>query len=452
MMGVLQSKLEEESNWHTELQSLVLNSVPAQEVYRLVSDFTSIAKPHSARLAERGFVPIPNCIIQGNKPIDIGYQYSYVNLGLYDLPNRPNDVAWSLPLSQQRLEVDADKLVVARQQLHGLLEQTDLPFSSATKVVNMVDSAYGQPRYIRPLVQSFDQLLVLPRLRYGSKIYCKYTGKQKTGGRNKSYEDAPYYLQTQDRRMCYNPKTKSKFEKMQRPIFELDTTEQDEFEYRSKKGKKIIVQLCRWNDLLLRGTRQHPMDDMPFDLVAVKQTDKITGKSLFQRPLFIAIFGQQRHQHSTKQTRQDYLHRYDIEPFFRFSKQQLLLNKYQSPDVQHFDAWVQTCSLAHCLLYLIADQSPINVPKWQQYLPQVKQAIEQMKKQNEPAAKKSPAITRKGAEVLFSTLDWTEFAPQESKNGRGRQKGTRFHPRTKQSPRRKLKKKLPKIEKTTDSS
>lgn len=109
------------------------------------------------------------------------------------------------------------------------------------------------------------------------------------------------------------------------------------------------------------------------------------------------------------------MHRYDIESFFRFSKQQLLLHKYQSPDVQHLDAWVQACSLAHCLLYLLADQSPINVPKWQQYLPEVKQAIEQMKKQNEPASKKSPAITRKGADSLLSTLEWTEFAPQESK-------------------------------------
>jgi len=46
-------------------------------------------------------------------------------------------------------------------------------------------------------------------------------------------------------------------------------------------------------------------------------------------------------------------------------------------------------------------------------------------------------LTRKGAKTLFSTFDLTPFAPQKSKNGKGRKKGDAQTKRDKHKPRRK---------------
>ena len=423
----LQLNDEEALNFKSGLREIFFDYVPKLEEYKLSSDFTTIRKPESRTLPHRGFVHIPNTRIYGNQPIDIGYYVSCVNLSLYDAEHPE---AWSIPLDNQRVEVNADKLAVAVEQLKNLLQDIYLPFGKSAKVVNTADSGYAVPDYISPLIEAFDNLLLIIRLRHGIKVYKPYQGKQSKGGRDKEFEDEPYYLQTQNSRLVYNPKTRTRFDKTQRPIFDLPCDAEHHYETKTARGRELIVQLYRWNDVLLRGTRDFKMADKPFDLVCIRFIDKQTGACLFKNDMYIGVWGKNRRSHTTIEAQNDYQHRYDIEPHNRFSKQQLLMDKYQTPKVQHLEGWMWAVQITYWLLYAASTETEVCVKLWEKYLPAVKRAQESDKP-------KSVAMTRKGAKGLFSTFDLTPFKPQKSKNGKGRKKGDFQEKRKRHPPQRK---------------
>lgn len=422
-------KGEDSARFKSGLRQLFMDFLPQQRVYKFSSDFTPVRKPESRTLKDRGFIHVPNCRVFGNKPIDIGYTVSCVNLGLYD-DEHPQ--AWSIPFDNVRIPNDADKIAVAVEQLTSLLEDENLPFGKCDKVLNAADSGYGIPEYICPLVAAFDNLLLLIRVRHGIKVWKPYEGDQKDGGRAKTYSDDPYYLHTFDRREVRHPRTAQTFMKEQPSIFNLPVDEDESYEIITQKGRLLIVQLYRWNDLLMRGKQGYKMDDKPFDLICVRFVDKETGECLHKRDMYLSLFGKQRRSHETAEAQGDYKHRYDIEGHNRFSKQQLLLDKYQTPEVENFEGWLWTVQMTYWLLYLASTDTEVCVKKWEQYLPRVKRA-------QESGERLSVAMTRKGAEILFSTFDLTPFAPQKSKNGTGRKKGTLMPKRNKCPPSKKKK-------------
>jgi len=411
----------------SELRQLFFEKMELQSEYKLSTDFTTIRKPESRTLAERGFVNIPNVRIYGNKPIDIGYYISCVNLHLYDAEH---PISWSIPLDNHRVAVQADKIATVVEQLCQIMGDNNLPFGQSTKVVNTADTGYTVPEFISPLIEQFDNLLLINRVRYGMKVYKPYTGEQKKGGRDKTYEDDPYYLQTESERMFTHPTTKERFSKAQRPIFKLAIDEEVEYETTLANGREIIVNIYRWNDLLLRGKNGYKMEDKPFDLVCIRFTDKKNGNCLFKRDMYVGVWGKNRRTHSTLEIQIDYKHRYDIEPHNRFSKQQLLADKYQTSEVQSLDGWLWTVLLSYWLLYFSSTDVEVCTQPWEKYLPQVKRA-------EQSGDIKSVAMTRKGAKGLFSTFDLRPFKPQESKNGTGRKKGIVFPKKTKKPPQRK---------------
>jgi hypothetical protein len=411
------------------LRQTFFDRLPAQSVYKLSSDFTTIRKPESPTLAERGFVHVPNVRISGNKPIDIGYYISCVNLHLYD---EQHPVSWSIPLDNLRVPVDADKNSVAAQQLATIIRDEKLPLAQSDKITNTADTGYTVAAFIAPLINEFDNLLLINRMRYGMKVYKPYTGEQKDNGRDKEYEDDPYYLQTETERTFTHRKTKERYTKAQRPIFELSHDEEIEYETTTVKGRQIIIQIYRWNDVLLRGKNGYKMADKPCDLICVRFIDKQTAALLHKREMFVGIWGKNRRTHATQQAQIDYQHRYDIEPHNRFSKQQLLMDKYQTSDVQSLDAWVYTVMLTFWLLFAAAEDTESCPNPWEKYLPAVKRA-------EQSEARMTVAMTRKGAKRLFSTFDLRPFKPQESKNGHGRKKGGTLPKKIRYPPNRKLK-------------
>lgn len=406
---------------------LLRSYIPSQEVYKLSSDYTHICKPDSFTLSDRGFVHTPNNRIYGNKAIDVGYYISCVNLGLYD---EAHPCSWSLPLDTCRIDLEENKMEFAANQLTELLRHPDLPFGTSAKVVNTADSGYSVPEYICPLVEAFDNLVLITRLRHGIKVYRPYSGQQSNRGRSKGYEDQPYYLQVANTRRCYHPKTKECFDKAVCPIFDLPTSEETQHLIQTKRGRKLIVQLYRWNNLLLRGTQEFAMHDKPFDLVCVRFIDQQTGQLVFKKDMYLAVWGEQRRTHGTQETQVDYKYRFDIEGHNRFAKQQLLADKYQTPNVEHVDAWLWTVQTTFWLLYAASTDTKVHVNPWEEYLPEVKRA-------KQATAPMSAAMTRKGAKDLFSTFDLNAFKPQKSKNGKGRQKGDIQVRRKKHPPRRK---------------
>lgn len=401
---------------------------PASRQYFLFqTDTTPVCKPFSPTLQDRTYVSTPNNFIPGNKPLSIGYELSFVNLS--DTPS-----AWSLPLSVKRVGIDQTASECALEQLKMLFAHRDLGLSN-TLVINTLDSKYGNARYLAPAHQH-EHLVNIVRLRSGIKVWKRHC-RSNTGGAQGVYGEK-YYLYAQGQYKTYrHPKTKEPHQVLQRSLFDLQADERLQLCARTTKGRKLLIELWRWNDMMIRTRNGHQMKNKPFDLIAVRVSDLQNGLPLFEREMFIAICGKRKAEISTSQGYEIYRHRYNIEPYLRFVKQRLLLEQYQTPVLEHFDNWLLILQLATWLLYALSDQVPFRPRKWEQYLPQ--------NKQTKSAPRLSLAQARKAAEELFLTFEQTPFKPKKSKKGKGRRKGQAFIPRKRYKVAKKTSKK-PKLE------
>ena len=59
------------------------------------------------------------------------------------------------------------------------------------------------------------------------------------------------------------------------------------------------------------------------------------------------VTGLRRQELSLADIADSYFRRFDIEHFFRFSKQKLLLGSFQTPDVRHEENWWWICIPKH---------------------------------------------------------------------------------------------------------
>ena len=154
----------------SELQSVFMKYYPKTDIYSFQTDTTPITKPFSAKLAERQYVNVPNNVIYGNKSLDIGYNYSYINLGY--TPSEDGS-RWSLPLSIERVLPDSDAITTALAQISCLMTDESLPFGHAKQISSVADSGYFTPRYLAALVEKYDNVVPIFRSRHGSKVWQK---------------------------------------------------------------------------------------------------------------------------------------------------------------------------------------------------------------------------------------------------------------------------------------
>lgn len=86
----------------SQLQAVWMKYYPRMPRYSFQTDTSPMSKPFSKKLADRQYVNVPNNVVPGNKSLDIGYNYSYINLG-YTPPLGGS--RWSLPLSVSALSL-----------------------------------------------------------------------------------------------------------------------------------------------------------------------------------------------------------------------------------------------------------------------------------------------------------------------------------------------------------
>ncbi len=106
--------------------------------------------------------------------------------------------------------------------------------------------------------------------------------------------------------------------------------------------------------MLMPGERKPlalPMHLHPFTLVRVRLFNG-QGELAFQRPLWLIVMGERRGQLTLLNIFQAYQRRYDLEHFFRFGKQRLLLDGYQTPDTDHEEKWWLLIHLAYLQLWV----------------------------------------------------------------------------------------------------
>jgi hypothetical protein len=173
------------------------------------------------------------------------------------------------------------------------------------------------------------------------------------------------------------------------------------------------VQLEVWNELKLRGKRTIPMRRYPFTLIRGTVIDR-DGQRVFKRPRWLIVFGKRRQESTARQAGEAYRQRDDIEHFFRFGKQHLLLDRYQTPVLEHEENGWQLASLAYVQLGLAQPLAQVLPHPGERYagFPQI----------SEIAPPLSPALVQRDFERIIRQIG----TPTQPPKPRGKSPGRRF--------------------------
>lgn len=399
-------------------------------VVRTALDCTPVKKPHSNCLKDRQYVYTVNETIKGNKPIEIGYLLSSLNIGFAP--------KWSVIASLLRVKSDESAIGVGIAQLQKLCNSLEC---KDKLVVNSADSSYGHAAFLATL---YAQKNLVNVVRLNACNVWNQHHRTATGGTDGIYGDC-YHLRRKDAVTKYKTPKTGEVAIPKTSIAERQYDQTETYETTTKGGKVVEITLYLHKNMMKRSKKGHNMKDKPFDLVIVEATDKVKGKVMFGKPIYLAVTGHRKGEISLRAAYEEhYAHRYDIEPNNRFIKQQLLLEKFGTPHTEHFDIWLAIISLAETLLLLTSTElTPTQLTcnkKWQRQSPT---------KVHIPPTRPTIAQTRKAAEALFLTFDASPFLPRNSKKGNGRQSGTKLTTKTKHSVVRKAKKDAKKTVKET---
>jgi len=391
------------------LMRIIAHRLPqprARSFWLFGTDATSIPRRFAHTVPDRGFVYQPNSI-GGNKPITIGHQSSTLAF----LPEKGDaDPAWIVPLLVRRITTQETETQVGAEQIAALMGDATLPFHKAL-CVHVADSRYSGPKFLSPVAR-YKNLVNITRLRSNRVLYGPAppvpTGKRPRG-RPRWYGE---------RFALSDPTT------WREPDAVAQTS------HTSRRGRTYAVHMEAWEPLLMRGKRGYPMQRCPFTLVRIRLLDS-DGRPAFKRPLWLIVMGRRRHELSVLAVYQAYIQRYDLEHFFRFGKQRLLLDKYQTSDVEHGENWWQLVQLAYVQLWLARSLAETMLRPWERYLPQPKSGIA------------SPSTAQRDFGRIIRQIGTPAAAPKPRGKSPGRAKGTRPEPR-KRHPVVKKGKKVPK--------
>jgi len=317
---------------------------PVQRPFWLMGvDTTPNPRPFAATLTDRSIVYPPNPA-PGNKPIAVGHSCSTLAL----LPERsPLDPPWIVPIDCQRVTSEQKATEVAAKQVSALLTDEALPFGRELSV-EVADSSYCHVGYLA-VTGGFANHVVIVRSANNRVFYDQPAAPTVSAHGHPLWYGQPFKL---GHPTTWGP-----------PDAHGVYTDQ------TKNGRALRIELQRWNGLLMRGTRACPMQHSPFDLVCCQVFDASTGQPLFVHPLWLAVMGARRAELSLEQIYAAYRQRFDIEHFFRFAKQHLLLDAFQTPVVEREENWWLFVCLAYIQLWMAAPLAMMFPNPWERYLP-----------------------------------------------------------------------------------
>lgn len=368
--------------------------VPQQRSFWLLGvDVTPQSRLYARTLPDRGMVYQPNPV-KGNKPVTVGHQYSSVAL----LPEPEQDLSssWVVPLRTQRVPTDQDKELVGAEQIDALLQDLSLPFHEEL-CVEVGDTSYSKPAYLHAN-RHHANLVTIARVRGNRIFHRQYVSTEKRSGHPRWYGD-PFSLS--------DPAT-------WHPADERATAT-----LVSRRGKTYQVEMRAWRNMLMRGKLKPellPMHRHPFTLVRIVLYDQ-EGTQAFRHPLWLIVIGERRNELSVRDVYDAYRQRYDVEHFFRFGKQKLLLDRFQTPDHEREETWWQLVHIAYAQLWMARHVARSFPRPWERYLPTMQ--TRQM----------SPTLVQRDFGRVLRQIGTPARPPKRRGNSPGRRTGARSPPR-----------------------
>ena len=365
-------------------------SQPTKQCFILLgTDCTSNERMFAECLEDRTMVHVSNKV--AGAPVTIGHQYSVI-VGLPERKEKQSS-SWVYPLSTVRVKSTEVGPSVGAEQLRSILKEEVF---RGRLCVNVADAAYSTASYIKAAQENgMKDVVQVLRLR-GNRVLHKQLleiKRPEKRGRPSRYGEK---LRLQD-------------------PFPADAKEV--FERKTKRGQKIEVTLERWKNLLVRGKEQCDAIDVVRVTVRNEQ-----GLLKYPKPLCLAIVGQRRSELSLEQAYEAYTQRYDVEHFFRFSKKNLLINKFQTPDVEHEENWWWLGTMAYVMLYLARPLSNSLLYPWEKKGEKLRSGMEN-----------SPSGVQRDYERIIWQIGAKVEIPKPREKSPGREKGQTVRSRTKQT-------------------
>ncbi len=398
---------EERGEWEQKLVRIVAPYLPLpqeRKFWLFGIDVTPQPRPFAETLAERTYVYQPNTL-KGNKPVNIGHQSSV----LAYLPEKgEQSPPWIVPLNVRRVSSEETKNEAGAEQVKEVLYAEELPFSGKLKVL-VGDSDYSARAFL-------------------GEIYGDKADKE---GKKKSDEQVAIVRCAGNRTFYHAPPEIAGQKPVGHPTwygdpFRLPDEETwgkpDEEEWTTwatHRGKEYDVRLRGWYNLRMTGPKEYPMHEYPFTLVRADVLDE-AGKSVFKRPLWLIVMGKRREEVNLVEGYEAYGQRVDLEHYFRFGKQKLLLNAYQTPDVEHADNWGQIVQLVYIFLWLAAGLVEDMPRPWERPAPKGEEMA-------------SPARAQRGFGEIISQFGRPATAPIPRGYSPGRAEGQKQKPRIRHS-------------------
>jgi len=361
---------------------------PQKRPFRLLGlDVTPCPRIYAYKLEGRECVYQPSPI-RGNKQITYGHQFS----DLFELPEREGSYAprWVIPLDDQRATRDNQEETGVRQ-VRTLLEDPRLPFGQELCVL-AVDCHYSTPTFLEALSDK-PNLIIIVRARSNRHFSFQARVSRIGKGHPLWYEEQEFSLKD--------------------PTTWPEPDEKLSIPGTSRRGKAYRTEIWNWHNLVMRGKckpARIPMQNHPFILVRIMRYNE-KNEPVFKRPLWLIVMGEQRHKLSLSDIQEAYQQRPDMEHFFRFGKQQMLLDRYQTPETVHEEHWWKLVHLAYLQLWVAKEYATCQPHPWQRYLPQVKEKH------------LSPTMVQRSFERIIRQFGTPAQAPKQRGKSLGRSKG-----------------------------
>ncbi len=321
-------KEKQERNEHQqEIMKIVAPLCPEpskRKFYLLALDATTQPRQFANTLEDRGFVYKPNPI-SGNKPVTIGHSYS----ALVALPEKEGNMAspWVIPLSSHRVPTDEKATDIGASQVRALMEVEKPPFGKKLSVL-VGDTAYSAVTFLNQASEHKKHVTIV-RVRGDRTFFRKPVENDTIRKGHPTWFGSAF--------------------RMNDSSTWGTADETAETTYTTYKGRVCHAEIQGWTNMLMTGKRDIPMHKHPFTLIRITVKDD-DGKNVYKNPIWIIIFGERRHEISLIEAYDAYDQRFDIEHFFRFGKNRLLLDDYQTPVTEHEENWWEIVFIAYAML------------------------------------------------------------------------------------------------------
>ena len=184
--------------------------------------------------------------------------------------------------------------------------------------------------------------------------------------------------------------------------------------------RQVIYKVSNWNNMAIRTTGGIDMKNTSFRLVRVECYDAKNQELVFKRPLWLSVWGSYQGELSLQEKAESYKSCFEIEKFFRFAKQNLGIDTYQTSCRECLQNWLHITSITAWLVNIARTEINSVPEKWQKY---------NLKKDASGNPVPSLSQTMAGLNRIFLSSDFSAYMPKTIKKSKGREKGKKQTPR-----------------------